>query len=162
MKMRSITVYLLIGWSLAPITRFVNEYVFSDWDYLRFLFVIMAVDTLLGLYKAILAKDISSKGYGMVIKKIIVYSAALIATNVLVKFTINGATQIAFGWMNSVVYSAIIAREAISIFENIAVIDPKAMPKRLLKYLKDFDSFTGRPLKLKDEQTISNNKTQSK
>lgn len=79
----------------------------------------------------------------MVFTKIIIYSAALICSHVLVSFTVHNKAYAVFSWVDTVIFSGIIVREAVSIFENIALIDPTAVPKRLLKYLKDFDSFTG-------------------
>lgn len=106
----------------------------------------LAVDTMLGLVKAIIQKRISSKGFGMVLKKIIIYSSALITTSAMVKFTVSGAPQAAFSFMNNMVFSAIMVKEAISIFENIAEIDPNVIPPFILKYLHKFNSLTGEKL----------------
>ena len=87
--------------------------------------------------------NISSKGFSMVFQKFIVYTCALVTTHALVHFTVNNKTVVVFQWFDYVIFSGIMVREAISIFENIAVIDPNAFPKKILKYLKDFDSYTG-------------------
>lgn len=137
---------MVFGWTLAPLIEFVNKYVFDDWEYLKFLFVIVMVDTCLGFYKAIMKREVSSRGFAMVFNKVTIYSCTLIATSVLVRFTVEGAVQTAFGWFDSVVFSAIIVRETISIFENTAEIDPKLLPRQLLRYLKAFDKYTGRPI----------------
>lgn len=144
--LKVVFLYLSLGWVMAPVIGWVEKYVFSDWEYLKFLFVVMMVDTALGVYKAIVKKRISSKGFGMVLRKIIIYTCALITTSALVKFTIEGAPQAAFSFFNNVVFSAIMLRETISIFENIAEIDPNVLPKYLLKYLHRFDSLTGKKL----------------
>lgn len=136
--------YFILGWTLSPITNFINKYIFSDWEFLKFLFVICSVDTMLGFFKAMKHKEVSSKGFGMIFKKIIVYSSALIVTHVLMNFTINNKGQILFGWIDSMIFSAIVVREAISIFENIAAIDDSLIPNSILKYLKQFDSKTGK------------------
>jgi phage-related holin len=148
--LKPIFAYLLFGWAMAPIVSWVEKYVYSDWEFLKFLFVVVAVDTMLGLAKAIVLKNISSKGFGMVLKKIIIYSSALITTSAMVKFTVAGAPQAAFGFMNNMVFSAIMVREAISIFENIAEIDPAIMPAWILKYLHKFNSLTGEKLNNED------------
>ncbi len=136
--------YFILGWTLSPITNFINKYIFSDWEFLKFLFVICSVDTMLGFFKAMKHKEVSSKGFGMIFKKIIVYSSALVVTHVLMNFTINNKGQILFGWIDSMIFSAIVVREAISIFENIAAIDDTLIPNSILKYLKQFDSKTGK------------------
>lgn len=144
LKVKPIMLYFILGWTLSPITNFINKYIFSDWEFLKFLFVICSVDTMLGFFKAMKHKEVSSKGFGMIFKKIIVYSSALIVTHVLMNFTINNKGQILFGWIDSMIFSAIVVREAISIFENIAAIDDSLIPNSILKYLKQFDSKTGK------------------
>lgn len=139
----------MFGWAIAPVIAWVEKYVYSDWEFLKFLFVVITVDTILGLVKAFVQKQVSSKGFSMVLKKIIIYTSALITTSALVKFTVAGAPQVAFGFLNNVVFSAIMVREAISIFENIGEIDPNVLPSWILKYLHKFDSITGQ--KLNDE-----------
>jgi toxin secretion/phage lysis holin len=146
MQVKTIFIYLMYGWIIAPAISFIEKYVYSDWEFLKFLFVVIVVDTVLGLVKAFIKKNISSKGFAMVLKKIIIYSAALIATSALTKFTVAGAPQAAFGFLNNVVFSAIMVREAISIFENIGEIDPNVLPSWILKYLHKFDSLTGQKI----------------
>lgn len=128
-------------WSLLSST--LKKYVFDDVEYLKFLGVVIICDTTLGLYKAWKEHRISSKGFSMVINKFVVYSAALITTHVLEHYTIRGKTNIVFGWLDSVVFCAIMAREAISIFENISILQPGLFPKWILKRLSQFDSITG-------------------
>lgn len=150
---RLIAIYGMIGVILAPVSKFISTYIFSDWTYLEFLFVIIGVDTVLGLYKAWIQHNISSKAFGMLIKKFIIYSAALICAFVVVNFKVGGNTEGFFSWVDDAVYSALICREAISIFENIAIIDPGVIPAWILKRLKQFDSWTGKPLENKDDKT---------
>jgi len=140
LKLKPLFIYLWMGWALAPIIQFINKYVFSDWEFLKFLFVICSVDTILGFLKAMKYREVSSKGFAMVFKKIMVYTSVLIVTHVLMNFTINNKGLILFGWFDSVIFSAIVVREAISIFENIASIDPTLIPASILKYLKQFNA----------------------
>ncbi len=150
--MKQYTILFLLGWTLAPFAQFVNKYIFDDWEFLKFLFVICSVDTCLGVLKAIKQKQVSSKGFGMVFNKLITYSAALICTHVLVHFTVEHKSYIVFSWMDSVIYSAIIVREALSIFENISYLQPGVFSASILKYLHQFDSLTGKPVENKQTQ----------
>lgn len=150
MHLKPIFIYLVFGWAVAPVVSWIEKYVYNDWEFLNFLFVLITVDTLLGLIKAIVKKQVSSKGFGMVLKKIIIYTSALITTSALVKFTVSGAPQAVFGFLNNVVFSAIMVREAISIFENIGEIDPNVLPNWILKYLHKFDSLTAEKLNNED------------
>lgn len=142
-KMKVVGIYLIAGGILAPVFKVINKYIFSDWEFINFLVVICAVDTILGFYKSVKLKNISSRGFSMVFKKIIIYSCALITSHAMVNYTIGGKVNSLFGYFDFVVFSSIMIREGISIFENIAVIDPTALPKKILKYLRDFDSLTG-------------------
>lgn len=141
--MRQALIFVILGWFFAPFAQWFKEYVFDDFEFLKFLFVICSVDTALGFFKAVRMKSVSSRGFAMVFNKVIIYSAALICSHVLVNFTVHDKTYTVFSWVDTVIFSAIIVREAVSIFENIALIDPTFVNGRLLKYLKDFDSFTG-------------------
>lgn len=143
--MKAVLAYLLAGWMFAPFIHFIDKYIFSDWEFLKSLFIICTVDTVLGFLKAVKLKQVSSKGFGMVFNKLIVYSSAIITTHVLVTFSIHNQICSIFSWFDTVVFSAIIVREAISIFENISIIEPGVFPASILKYLQQFDSFTGKP-----------------
>ena len=144
--MKPILLYLFLGWTIAPFVHFFNTYIFSDWDYLIFLTVLSSCDTVMGVTRALVKHEFSTKAFGKVFIKIIIYSCALIVSHVLVYFTVKGKTQAVFSWFDTVVLSAIVVREAISIFESIAVIEPGVFPIRILKYLKSFDSVTGNKL----------------
>ncbi|WP_072356844.1 bacteriophage holin [Chitinophaga sancti] len=146
MSTKTVFIYIKFGWIVAPIVWWIEKYVYSDWEFLKFLFVIVSVDTLLGFTKAVMEKKVSSKGFGMVLKKLLIYTCLLVATSALTKFTISGAPQVAFSFLNNVVFSAIMVREAISIFENVAEIEPGVLPGSILKYLQKFHSETGKKL----------------
>jgi phage-related holin len=139
-KTNKLLFYIFLGWNLAPFVHFLNTYVYNDWEFLKFLFVICCVDTALGIAKAIKQKNLSTKGFGMVFYKMIVYSSALITSHVLVSFTVHNNSSFLFTWFDNVIFAAIIVKEGVSIFENIAIIDPSVFPKSILKYLRDFDA----------------------
>ena len=85
-------------------------------------------------------KSFSSFGFSAVIVKIILYCAALIVVNVLQNFTIAGQSVEVFGWLNYLVLTALVLREAISVIENIAKIDPRILPKWILSHLKAIET----------------------
>lgn len=141
---RSLIAYLYIGAVASPFVDFFTNYVFDDVHYLISLCVIMSVDTILGVSRAIMTKTISPKGFGKFFKKFITYASALIMSHVLVTFTIHDKPFIIFSWLDTVIYSAIMVNEAISILENISLITPSLIPEKLIRYFKNFDSFTGK------------------
>lgn len=136
--------YLYIGAVTSPFVDFFTNYVYDDVSYLKSLAVICLVDTVLGFYIAFITKTISPKGFSKIFKKIITYASALIMSHVLVSFTIHDKPFIVFSWLDTVIFSAIMVNEALSILENIARVYPGLIPDKLIKYFKNFDSFTGK------------------
>lgn len=119
---------------------FFRIYVFSDWEFVKWLAVLMVVDTALGIIKHWFTKDISSKGYGMVGKKLIVYSAVMILAHVLSSFTVNNLPVTTLQWFGSFGCTVLMVREGLSIIENIEAILPGFFPKSIVSRLKDFNS----------------------
>lgn len=128
----------IIGLSgiLTTIQTFSQEFIFADWQYLTYLGVIFTVDTVTGFMKAYKRGNVSSKGWGQVIKKMVIYFCVLILAHVLTHFKIGGETSPLFVWVDDFAYTSLLIKEAISILENIAAINPAWVPDRLLKYLK--------------------------
>ena len=119
---------------------FFRTYVFDDWEFVKWLTVLMVVDTILGVLKHWFTKDISSKGYGMVGKKLIVYSAVMILAHVLSCFTVHNQPVMTLQWFVSFGCTVLMVREGLSIVENIEAILPGFFPKSIVSRLKDFDS----------------------
>lgn len=139
-KMISIAILAL---PLSFLQEIFQTYIFRDWEFAKFLVVAVIVDTMCGLIKSIVLNNVSSSAWGMIAKKIIIYSAVLILSHVMANFSIAGKKIISFEWFQYFACSALLIREAISIVENIAVIFPGLLPTSILKRLKDFNSRTG-------------------
>jgi hypothetical protein len=140
-----------IEWSsvwlmFTALIKFIDTYIFNDWQFVVTLGVIISVDTFLGLYVSFLHKNISSKGFAKMFNKVIVYTMLLICTHVATHLTANGKAIYLLTWMDSAVYAAIIVREIISVFEKCALINPGLIPLWILKRLKYFDD-TGNIIK---------------
>ena len=60
-------------------------------------------------------------------------------THVVTHFTVEGATNTVFWWVDWWMYSALIVKECLDIMRNGGKLDPSLMPKRLIKLFKDFD-----------------------
>lgn len=131
---------LIGGALLAAPVHYVEKYLFSDWQFIGSLMVLVVLDTLTGIWKHWTHNTISSKGFGQFCKKLILYGCVLIVTHTLISFRVQGEPNVIFSWIDTIVYSAIIVREALSIFENVAAIYPDLLPAWLLKKLRDFDS----------------------
>lgn len=156
LEAKSITVSKLlkmisISAPLSLVLHFVETYIYSDWNFLVSLCVLISVDTFLGIFKSIKEGKVSSVGFGMVVVKVLLYATVLITVHVLTTYTVAGVHPVILDYIDDFVMTSLLVREAISIFESIAVINPEIVPKFILKKLKDFDSDTGKKLN-NDEQ----------
>lgn len=124
---------------VAPLLGWLEKYIFSDWEYLTFLGLLVGGDTVLGFYKHYRNHAISSNGWDKIKDKLIVYFSLLILIHILSHFTIDGSDIEALHWTKYAGYSYMIVREAISILENAASISKRLVPTGLLKRLKQYD-----------------------
>lgn len=134
---------ILAGISLSGIMKFVesftNKYIFTDWQFLIWLFILIFLDTFTGAWSAIVKKEFGNEGWFKVVKKIILYGICLIVTHDLTSFTVAGKSMLVFSWLDDAIYSTLIIREAISIFEHIAIIAPGIFPAWILERLKKIE-----------------------
>lgn len=124
----------------AAVSEIFEKYLFSDWQYLIFLIILVGIDSLLGAYAAYKRQELSSKGWGKIIEKLLIYFSFLVMTHVLMFVTINGQKVTLLSWLDDTLFFAILIREAISVVENAALINPGLVPKWLLSKLKSFDN----------------------
>jgi len=137
--MSKLATVVLLSVGLMPILTWLEKYVFSDWEYMMFLIILMVLDTLLGVYKHAKLRTISSSAWSKVIDKMVSYFSLLIIVHVMSHFTIDGEEIVVLNWVKYLAYSSLIVKESISVIENVGAISPKFVPKNLLKKLKEFD-----------------------
>lgn len=137
--MNSFILPITIALPISPIVDMVEKYIFGDWEFLKYLVVLICIDTLISWIYHIIHKDFSSKGIGMIFIKLIVYASLLIVGHVLGHFTIDGQESITFTWFRSLMCTALLVRESISIIENVGKLNPNLVPLQIRKILKDFD-----------------------
>lgn len=130
---------LIVAIPISPIVDLTEKYLFKDWEFLKFLVVLIIIDTIISWIYHILHKDFSSKGIGMIFIKLIVYAALLIVGHVLGNYTIDGHASETFTWFRSLMCTALLVRESISIIENVGKLNPNLVPLQIRKILKDFD-----------------------
>lgn len=138
------TLALKISIVLSPLLPLIEKYIWSDWDFIKFLAVIVLIDTFTGIVKHYKAKTISSNGFGRFFVKVIVYFVFLVVIHNLTHYTTDGEVDGIFGWLDSLGYAAVMCREALSIFENLGTIYPGIIPEWITNRLKAFDK-TGNP-----------------
>jgi phage-related holin len=127
---------VLLGISFGPILNIIEKYFFNDWEFAIWISLLVGLDTFTGMWKAFRKKELSSKGYGQVITKIIIYGIFLIVCHALQNFTIGKTNSGWFGWIDNIAFGTLMVREAISIFENLAIISPTVFPTKWIDKLK--------------------------
>ncbi len=133
----------MIALPITPAVELFEKYVFGDWEFVRWLVILMLIDTILGFVKHYIAHDLSSKAWGQVARKVTVYACTLILAHVMSSFTVDGDTIETFVWFRYFACSALMVREALSIVENVEEISPGFFPKSIITKLNEFDSVTG-------------------
>lgn len=128
-----------VGVIAAPGFMALEHYLFNDWEFLAFLCILITLDTVTGVWKAIKHGQIQSRAFGRFFEKIAVYMIALITIHVMTQFPKSDVTKGIFSWFEHLGYAAFMVREGISIFENVASIRPQLIPPFILKRLKNFD-----------------------
>ena len=136
----------MIALPITPFIELFEKYVFGDWEFVKYLVVLVVIDTILGFSKHYIKHDISSKAYGMIAKKIVSYSIVMIVAHVVATFRVGGEQIESLVWFRYFACSALMVREAISIIEHLEVISPGFIPKSIVRRLSEFDSNTGKPI----------------
>ena len=136
----------MIALPITPFIELFEKYVIGDWEFVKYLVVLVVIDTILGFSKHYIKHDISSKAYGMIAKKIVSYSIVMIVAHVVATFRVGGEQIESLVWFRYFACSALMVREAISIIENLEVISPGFIPKSIVRRLSEFDSNTGKPI----------------
>lgn len=125
----------------VPLTALSNisAYLMQDWEFARWVAVLIVIDTFLSVVKHFVFKDVSSdefwKGF---FRKIVCYLALMMLSNVLAHYTVDGQAVGSTEWMSKYLCVFMIVREAISIMENINAIYPM-FPENVLRKFRDFD-----------------------
>lgn len=105
----------------TTVLTWIEQYVYRDWEFLKFLLVLMVLDLLTGVLNAFLKKEaVTSFGFRKTVLKAVQYGVFLIVMHVLSSFTINGETQSIYHWVTQGAYIFLLGIEGKSILENIA------------------------------------------
>jgi phage-related holin len=138
-KILNIAEYGAISSVLSFVIMIIDKYVFNDWEFIAMLTVLIALDTILGFYVAFINKEISSDKFAKLFTKIIVYMVMLICSHSATHVKANGSDIVILAWLDSVIYSGIVVREILSLFEKCATIQPSLVPQWIIKRLKQYN-----------------------
>jgi len=135
---------LLGGIILAPVGPILNELGFkNELVFLICLLVLLFIDTLTGVLKAIYHKNFSSRSLRNTPIKILLYICLILASFALAYY-IHDISPTTGDWIKSGIFSSILLVEFASITENVAMLSQvylgkNVVPKFILKIMKDFD-----------------------
>jgi phage-related holin len=132
-------IQILLSAVLMPLIALIQTYIFADWEFMKFLLVLVAIDTALSFYQHYQSHSINSKRFALIIPKLIGYFILLVLSHVIVHFTVEGERNSLFAWFETFCYSAIIVRESISILEHFSLLFPSIVPKTILKRLRTIE-----------------------
>lgn len=136
MKLRSVA--LIVALPVSGMAELL-KYVYQDWEFARWIAVAIILDTVLGMVRAFVHKDLSSEVFWAKFwKKMVGYLSLMILSNILTNYTVKGEVVGATQWMGTYLCSYMLIREAISVIEKVNAIVPIA-PKWLLERMKDFN-----------------------
>jgi phage-related holin len=138
-KILNIAEYGAISSVLSFVVMIIDKYVFNDWEFIAMLTVLIALDTILGFYVAFINKEVSSDKFAKLFTKIIVYMVMLICSHSATHVKANGSDIVILAWLDSVIYSGIVVREILSLFEKCAIIQPNLVPQWIIKRLKQYN-----------------------
>jgi len=138
-KILTFAEYGAISSVLSFVIMIIDKYIFNDWEFIAMLTVLIALDTILGFYVAFINKEVSSDKFAKLFTKIIVYMVMLICSHSATHVKANGSDIVILAWLDSVIYSGIVVREILSLFEKCAIIQPNLVPQWIIKRLKQYN-----------------------
>lgn len=114
-------------------------YLYQDWEFAKWIGIAVILDTILGVVKHLLRKDLASEMFFIKFgKKIAVYIILLILSNILTNYTVQGCVVGETQWIGTYLCVFMMVREAFSCVENIQAIYP-IFPVSFVRRLKDFN-----------------------
>lgn len=150
-KISLLLLIVSIDW-LTRLTGFFEVYVFQDWGFVRYLIIMVILDTILGIRRAVIQKTFHWKYLYGLKDKLIVYTSILVLVHVMTSFTVDDQTVTWFIWLRISVFSGLMAKESFSILKNIAATNKSLVPAWLLKKFEEWDK-TGKFKFESDEET---------
>lgn len=128
---------LLFSLGLAPYLDMFEEYVFSDWQFMMSVLVLVGIDTVTGVWKGFEQKQISSYRFRDVLRKLVLYFMLMIAGSVGATYMVQGEQNVILGIFDNIIYGFIMVTECISILENMAELGVP-VPIWIKKRLRNF------------------------
>ena len=111
---------------MAQLVTVVSQWFYSDLVFLNWLFVVVILDTVSGIYKSVKLKEFDFKKFlSFVFEKFFAYGILLVLANAFDNIQIHNASVDVFSFVPTLIASGLFLREAYSILENIVQIRPE-------------------------------------
>jgi phage-related holin len=127
-------------WTVCATTvvQFIEKYIYNDWEFLKFLMVLVSLDLVTGIIKAMTEGTlVTSTGVKRTVLKGVQYGAFLIVMHVLGSFTIKGEPQSAYHYVTTGAYILLMGIEGKSILENVKEFSVKLDVGSIIDKIKD-------------------------
>ena len=109
----------LASMSITPLAVYFEKYIFADYEFAKWLIILMGLDLITGITKAVNEKRaITSYGLRRTIIKIIQYFSILILVHVLLNVIIGDVHLSVFSWIQDLTFIYLIITESISILDK--------------------------------------------
>lgn len=128
---------LVIGATYAAVKAYFTEGLNISPQLTFGLIELVIIDTILGIWKHIKRRTVSSTGFGNFATKVIIYWLFIRAAEQLAKIKV--AEVASLSWTGDLLISGLLIREGISILENMEAIRPGIVPGWITKRLQDID-----------------------
>lgn len=152
----------MIAVTSVPVTIVTQglQYVFQDWEFAKWIAILVGIDTVLGVWKHLVHKDASSESFfSRFSKKIVIYVLLLMLSNIAINATIGGTVIGPMQWIGTYICVFMMVREIFSCVENIQAIYP-IFPTSFVKRLKDFNDrgeyVSGQPIAFQEGDAPDN------
>lgn len=155
-RLKSIPMIAVTSIPLTMVTEGL-QYVYQDWEFAKWIAILIGIDTVLGVWKHFVHKDASSESFfSRFTKKIVIYVLLLVLSNIASNATIGGTVIGPMQWIGTYICVFMMVREIFSCVENIQAIYP-IFPTSFVKRLKDFNDrgeyISGKPIAFSKEDT---------
>lgn len=127
----------MIGIAISPFVALLETYVFGDMATIWFLFVLVGIDTALGVRLAIRNRDLSSAAFARVLDKLLVYLSLLAAAFAVAGMGGADTNSLMFHALRWLVVSYIFVREFLSIVEKAHKLGV-GLPDWIVQPLRDY------------------------
>lgn len=145
--------YAMFALWLTIFRELFAKYIFNDWQFVGFLFVLIVSDTFFATLRVIRTEGwraLSFKESERMLIKCFLYFGVLVLAHVLGNFMIHGKPFTFFTWVEYFLCSYMIAKEGFSVAKNINSVSPGTVPTSLIERLDKFQK-SGNPKDLSNE-----------